>query len=72
MVTKHKCKFCGKLRECREVIINGISRGWWCRKHYVHYLEILDRIKKKHGCDDEEAIRIAERMAREHRRKVLP
>jgi hypothetical protein len=72
MTRKRKCKFCGKLRVCREVFINGVSHGWWCQPHYTQYLNALDWIKKKHGCDDEEAVKIARRVAAKYTRSKMP
>lgn len=66
---KRKCKFCGKRTECREAIIGGISRGWYCPKHYLQYLDVIENIMKEHDCDETEAEKIAERLAKAHNKR---
>ena len=63
-VTKRRCKMCGKRVECREVVTGGVSRGWFCPKHYLQYIEIIERIMKRHNCDETEAEKIAESIAK--------
>ncbi len=60
---------CEKIRECREIVTRGVSRGWYCRIHFILYMNIVKKTMEEHDCDEAEADKILERLAKELLRK---
>lgn len=61
---KRRCTKCRKTKSLREVVTGGVSRGWFCMKHFHQYMDIIKKTMKEHGCNEAKAERIIERMAK--------